>query len=365
VSRAGSLPAVRLRPTWGAVVLLGGGILAAVAIGNVFAEAHRILGWAAAASIAAVLLTPLVGLLDRYMPRPLAFLVTFASLAVAAVAIGVAVFGDLRNQADRIREEAPAAAERIEQRDDSIGEFARDVDLSDRVSTFVEDLDERIGTGGEVLAGAALSFPPYFVSAILTVFLMIYGGRIVAGGLRQIGDHERRRRVAQVLREGVSRGRNYVLLAVAESALVGASVWLGCHVLDVPAPMVLSLIAAVMALVPYLGVFLAWAPVLLLGLGFTSVTRVGVLAAVAVVMQTADSLWLRPRLDARTVHVGPVVPVVVGLLGFEIYGIGGALYAGALAVFALAIADAASTDAEPVPTPVDDFVEAPEPPLPA
>jgi predicted PurR-regulated permease PerM len=357
VNRRRSLAAVRLRPTWGAIVLLGGAILTAVAAGNVFVQAHRILGWAVAATVAAVLLTPLVQLLARYMPKALAFLLTFATLAIAAVALGVAVFGDLRDQVDRIREEAPAAAARIEERDDRIGEFARDVDLSDRVTTFVADLDDRVGTGGEVLAGAALSFPPYFVSAILTVFLMIYGERIVAGGVRQIDDEHRRRRVGQVLSEGVGRGRSYVLLAVVESVVVGAAVWVGCQVLEVPAPMVLALIAAVIALVPYLGVVLAWAPVLLLGLGFTSVSRVALLTVVAVAMQVADLLWVRRRVENRTVHVGPVAPVVIGLLGFELYWIGGALYAAALAVFALAIADAAASDDEPVPTPVDEWVE--------
>jgi hypothetical protein len=99
----------------------------------------------------------------------------------------------------------------------------------------------------------------------------------------------------------------------------------------------------------------------LLGLGFSSVASVGVLTAVAVALQIVDTLWWRGWVDRRTLHVGPVVPVVVGLLGFEIYGIGGALYAAALAVFALAIADAAATDEEPVPTPIDEWVDETEP----
>jgi predicted PurR-regulated permease PerM len=353
--------AVRLRPTWGAVAVLGWAILAGIVVRNVFVAAHRIVGWAVAAAVIAVLLTPLVHLLARRIPRALAFVLTFVGIAVAAVALGAGVFGDLRDQVDRIREEAPDAAARIEERDDRIGEFARDVDLGDRVSTFVAEVDARIGTGGEVIAGAALSFPPYFVSGILTIFLMIYGERIVDGALRQLPDPRRRRRVEAAVRDGIGRGRRYVLLAIAESVAVGASVWVGCRLLDVPAPMVLALVAAIMSLVPYLGVFLAWAPVLLLGLGFSSVASVGVLTAVAVALQIVDTLWWRGWVDRRTLHVGPVVPVVVGLLGFEIYGIGGALYAAALAVFALAIADAAATDEEPVPTPIDEWVDETEP----
>jgi putative heme transporter len=346
---------VRLRPTWGAIAVLAGGILAAIVARNVFVAAHRVLGWAVAATVVAVLLTPLVNLLDRRLPRALAYVVTFVSLAAVIVALGAAVFGDLRDQVDVIREEAPAAAARIEQRDDRLGELARDIGLEDSVVTFVRDLDVRLGTSGEAIAGAALSFPPYFVSAILTVFLMIFGERIVHGALGLLGDDARRRRVRRVVFEAVSRGRRYVLLAVSEAVVVGFTVWAGCHVLDVPAPMVLALLAAVVSLVPYLGVFLAWAPVLLLGLGFAPVRTVGVLAGAVIALQVLDVLWWRPLADQRTVHVGPLVPVVVGLLGFEIYGVGGALYAAAAGVFVLAAADAAATEDEPVPTPVDDW----------
>jgi tetrahydromethanopterin S-methyltransferase subunit D len=44
--------------------------------------------------------------------------------------------------------------------------------------------------------------------------------------------------------------------------------------------------------------------------------------------------------DPRTVRLGPTVPIVVGLLGFELYGIGGAIYGIALAVLVLAGSDA-------------------------
>jgi predicted PurR-regulated permease PerM len=352
---------VRLRPTWSVVGLVALGLLAVVVGRNVFEAAHRIIGWGVAASVVAVLLTPLVQLLDRWLPRPLAFLGTFVAVLVAAVAIGYGIFGDLRTQVDRIREAAPDAAANIEERDDRIGELARDIGLTDRVDAFVEALDERVGSGGEALASAALSFPPYFVSGILTIFLMIYGERIVRAGVDEIRDPHRRRRVHRAVTDTARRGRRYILTAIAQSVVVATTVWAGCHLLEVPAPVVLAVIASVLALVPYLGVVLAWAPVLLLGLGFTSVARVAVVAAGVVALQVAEAWWWRPRVDAATLHVGPFVPVVVGLLGFEIYGIGGALYGVALAVFVMAFADAVSEDDEPVPTPVDEFEPDPDP----
>ena len=49
---------------------------------------------------------------------------------------------------------------------------------------------------------------------------------------------------------------------------------------------------------------------------------------------------MRPYVDTRTVRVGPTIPIIVGLLGFELYGVGGSVYGIALAVIALAALDA-------------------------
>ena len=45
---------------------------------------------------------------------------------------------------------------------------------------------------------------------------------------------------------------------------------------------------------------------------------------------------MRPRIDSRSVRLGPTVAIVVALIAFDLYGLGGALYAVAIAVLALA-----------------------------
>jgi predicted PurR-regulated permease PerM len=75
-------------------------------------------------------------------------------------------------------------------------------------------------------------------------------------------------------------------------------------------------------------------------------------------LQVFEAGVVRPRVDPRTVRLGPTIPIIVGLLGFEMYGVGGAIYAIALAVIALAALDAVGRlrgddvdeDVEPVVT---------------
>jgi len=126
---------------------------------------------------------------------------------------------------------------------------------------------------------------------------------------------------------------------------------------------VLGLVAAVAATVPYIGIVVGVVPTVLMAAGITSLAQGAALLLVAVAAQGVEALLVRRLVDRRTLHVGPAIPVIVGSVGLEIYGIGGALYGVALAVFLLAMADAAATEAdEPLPTPNEDWVHDPEPP---
>jgi predicted PurR-regulated permease PerM len=73
-----------------------------------------------------------------------------------------------------------------------------------------------------------------------------------------------------------------------------------------------------------------------------------VFVVVVLCVQVADSMLLRPRLAARSIEVGLVVPWVVALLGYAVYGVGGAAYGAAFALFGLAVLDrvAAATAAD-------------------
>jgi predicted PurR-regulated permease PerM len=77
-------------------------------------------------------------------------------------------------------------------------------------------------------------------------------------------------------------------------------------------------------------------------------------ALAALAAQFAEWRWWRPFVDTRSLHVGPAIPVVVAILGFGVYGIGGAVYGCVIAVWALALADGLSPDDEDLPTPVDE-----------
>ena len=167
-----------VRITWTTAVFAVSVVLAFIMLRGAFVAAHRVLGWTAAAIAVAVFVEPIVEKLSRWVPRGVAVAATF--LAIAGIAGGL-VFGtvaDLDNEVARLQEVMPDAIERLEERDDEIGRIAREIDLSRRSETFLDALDERVGSGSGTLAQNAPTVPVYFVSAILTIFLLVYGPRI-------------------------------------------------------------------------------------------------------------------------------------------------------------------------------------------
>lgn len=333
-------------------------ICAVIVVRNVFSQAHQVIGWATAASVIALLLSPVVQGMDRIMPRALAIILTFVMVAALGAGVTWLYSSSVLDQVAQIQESGPSIAEEIEHREDRLGEIAREVGLVDQVTELTDRLDERTGSGSDAIRSAALSAPPYFVSMILTIFLLLFGPRMIHGGLDQLSA-ARRERYRPALDVAARRTQAYVWASIAQGLVNGVFIWVAASLLDLPAVGLLALFGAIAALLPYLGIFVGWLPVLILGFGVASGLDVALAAVVAVALQVVEVLWWRRRVDERTLHVGPAVPVVVAILGYGIYGIGGALYGCVLAVLGLAIADQLWPGAE-LPTPVSDPVDPPD-----
>jgi len=337
-------------PPWRVALLVAALICAVVVIRNVYSEAHHVIGWAVAASVIALLLTPVVHRMDRVIPRALAIILTFVMVVGLGVGITWLYSSSVLDQVEQIQESGPSIAQQIEEREDRVGEIAREIGLVDQVSELTARLDERTGTGGDAIRSAAMSAPPYFVSMILTIFLLLFGPRMIQGGLAQLSA-PRRARYRPALDEAARRTQGYVWATIAQGVVSGVFIWVAATMLDLPAVGLLALFGAVASLLPYLGILVGWLPVIILGVGVASDLQIASVIVVAVALQVVEMLWWRPRVDKRTLHVGPAVPVVVAILGYGIYGLGGALYGCVLAVLGLAIADQLSPDTD-IPTPL-------------
>ena len=324
---------LRVRPTLGSTLLVIGAIAAAIVLGKVLVAARRTIAWTFATVIVAWLLSAMIALLSRWMRRGLALVVTMLAVLALSVGTWLGVIANLRTEVRHVRTSLPAAAERLERRYDAASEFR----LAGRVRSFVRSIDERVSTGAAV-SKAAGTVPTYFVTGVLLLFLLGYGPRYLSGALNQIRDPDRRATVAGVFSRASTRAQTYVLATLAQVTAVVAVSSLVFFVLDLPAPFVLGLTVGSLSAIPYMGAVLGGVPAVLIAAADPDERVLFTVTAMVVTVQIAEGL-LRRRLDPRTVRVGPALVLIVAIVGFQLYGFGGAIYAAIALVFVLALLD--------------------------
>lgn len=312
-------------------------VIAGIALGwlafGVLTAARRPLGWAVAALVVATIVEPVVSFLDRWLPRALAVVVVFLAIGGGAGGLTFGVLHELDEQVDRLREVAPEAAAGVEEGDGLVASIARDIDLEERVRRAVEEL-EKPSSG--VAAGAAGSAGGFLIGAILSLFLLSWAPRLTQGALAQVRDPDRRAAVARVLAAALGRGRRYVLGNIALALLAGAVAAGAAALEDVPAPLALGLAVAAGSVVPGVGVVIGSLPAILLEAGLGTGDGALRLALGFLTLQLAHEVALRRFVISRSLVVGPAVVLIALVLGYEVYGVGGAYYGAALAVFAVA-----------------------------
>lgn len=327
-----------------AVVL--GALAAAVVAFEVARSASRIIGWAVACAVVAALIEPLVTALDRWLPRVLAIVAVLLFIGAAGASVAGGVLADLDRQFDRLLVEGPRAAAELEE-SENLGELARDFRLRERVDDLLDRLREP--TAG-LAASAPTTTSSYLVCAVLIAFFLSWGPKLGRAVFAQLPDNGRGERVRAVARTGFSRARRYALAAIARATVAGLVAYVLCRLEDIPAAIALAVAVAALSIVPGFGIFLGSLPALLLKAGLDPGPGALWLTAAFVVLQVLDEIVLRRLVAPRSLTVGPAAIVIALVVGFEVYGVGGAFYGAALAVLGVALLDAAGEYQHPAAT---------------
>jgi putative heme transporter len=339
-SPAGTAPRVGarlVRFTPGAALLVTAAVVLSFLLRNAFVAAHQILGWVVACALVALLIDPVVNLVQRLLPRAVSVVVVIVTMIAIVAVILVGLTRELLASLDDLERAAPEAARGLEDRYD----WAVDLGVTARVDDLLERINDAVRS--ETIDRAFGRLPTYLLTGVLMLFLLAYGRRYILGMLGLFDDLERRQLARRVLFLGARRGRLYILCTLVHSFVNGVIFGVACWLLDLAAPVSLGVAVALMTAIPLIGIIVGGVPALLLAFGSSGWTVGVTVAALLVTMQTVEALVVRPFVDRRSVRVGTTIAVVAALVAFDLYGIGAAICAVALAAIALAALDVYGT----------------------
>lgn len=308
---------------------------------GVFAAATQPIGWVVAAAAVALVVSPLVEALDRFVPKGVAILAILLGGVGFVASVGVTLVMEVQDQLEQLAETLPAAAAEIEEEQgpDSV---VAEIGLAGLVEDLVDQVSGRIAP--PPVDDAVGTAPAFFVSGVLVIFFLVWGDSLLSGAARQITDEDRRRRVQEVAHGAAVQTQGYLVGAMAIAVVVGVLGGLVAWWADLPTPLVLGTLIGASSMVPYVGALFGGAPTFLLAVALLPPGRATLVVLALIALQALSTVALRQMVEARTLRVGPAVLVIALLIGSDVYGVGGALVAAVGAVLLVAVLDQLATD---------------------
>jgi predicted PurR-regulated permease PerM len=286
--------------------------------------------------VAALISTQLLPLIRwaaaRGVPRGLAVAASLIAVILAAAGLAWvftdALFAnlggigqDVSDGADKVLGWLRDNNDWVRQHEDTIRDFLKGI------------LPAAKDAAGGIVTGAlgGLAFAAQLVSgALLAVVFLLYiltGGDAIWGWSRDRFSPARRDRVAAVGVAAWNAASGYIR-GIALVALIDTTViTLGMLVIGTPHVGTLALLSFVTLFVPILGAWVSGTIIVLVTLASVGTGAAAAMAAVILIAQQLDSMFVTPLVYQQTVNLHPIVTLTAVIVGSQLLGIVGAFLA--------------------------------------
>lgn len=238
-------------------------------------------------------------------------------------------------QVNAFVEQVPAAIE-------ALRKAVEDIPWLDRLLTGATPSTLFSGESREMTTGAVASTFSAFGNIVIVLFVGLFGAldpNLYRRGVLHLLAASLRPRAHTVLDIAGDTMRRWLVAQLIAMTLVGVLTGIGMWMIGVPLPLLLGLIAGMLAFIPNLGPVIAAIPAMLLAvpLGGQAVLFV---VLVFVLVQALESYAVTPLLQLRTVSLPPALVIGVQLLMGTLFGLMGLLLATPLAAVAMTLINA-------------------------
>ncbi|MCX6525972.1 MAG: AI-2E family transporter [Actinobacteria bacterium] len=316
------------------VVIVGAYLL----VITVAMRAATTLVWFLEACVFAALSWPVVQKLHRHMSNTAAILLITALLALSVSAIAALGLTELQGESAKFQRNVPAAVRDLEGTE-GLGSLIKKLQIADDIERFADQITNQVrfrnadvrNIASRVGEGASA----VFVVWILTVMIIFTGPSMVNGAI-DLAPETKREPIRWVLKLAYSTSAKYMGFMALQSLAVLLITFTVSTGLGIDLPGLLAVTAALLAFVPYVGIFAGALPLALLALLNGPEQALAVLVG-AFILQMLDAYLVQRKVDVATVPVGIFPTMLAAMIGFSLRGPGGLLVGVALATMAMAV----------------------------
>jgi predicted PurR-regulated permease PerM len=329
-------------PRWVQMVMLPIGLLALWALARAAGAVLLIL---VVASLVALILTPIVRLLSRRLPRGLAILIVYLGGLAVLAGIGFLLVSPISGQITKFQHNLPGiirgANLDLANVQTWLDQHGINVHIQRQgqtaLDTLQKDLLKRSGDivtfSRDLLAGIVTIGFDFVLVLVLSIYLLIYGRQIgeLARRIMPPGDGTPEDDYPLLVQKAVSgyvRGQLLFSLVMGASAALSLTIFglLGIFPDGERYAIFLGAFYGVMEFIPYIGPIIGPVPAVLLALFQDPISAVWVIL-LFVALQQLEGHVVAPQVFRISLRINPILIILALLIGYQLYGIAGSLVA--------------------------------------
>lgn len=282
------------------------------------------------AAFFALAIAPAVNWLHRReLPRWIAILLVYLSIAAGIFGIGLLVVPPMVSEVNKLSNELPGYVDDLRNNRtfrDYDNKYHITSNLQDQARQLPSKLGDAAGTLRDVTVGIFSKFVQLFSILVIAFLLLMDGNRMLGFLYRQLPE-DRERRVRAVAGDVGDAIGGYVFGNFVISVLAGLVTYVTLSILNVPFAVPLAVLFGFFDLVPLVGATVGG---ILVGIVVAFVDFPSGLIVWAIVLigyQQVENNLIQPVVYRRTVQIHPLTVIVAILIGGALLGILGALVA--------------------------------------
>ncbi|WP_276356375.1 AI-2E family transporter [Cohnella caldifontis] len=283
------------------------------------------------ALVISYVLNPIVNLLHvRKVPRTAAVLLIYAVFTASCAVIVMNMIPMFIGQVQELNEHVPELTMRVQSLADH---YNRNVVLPDSVrdgiNRAVEGFEKRFSTAvSDFLNNLDAVFNVLFLAMIVPflAFYMMKDMDVFEKAALEYLPRNRRKQAVRLLKDIDAALGSYIRGQFLVSVCIGILAYVGYWIIGLPYPLLMAGFVALFDIVPYLGPFLGALPAVVVA-STISWKMVLLVAIVNSLCQTLESNVISPQVVGRTMHMHPLTIIFVLLVGGELAGVVGLIFA--------------------------------------
>ena len=315
------------------------GVIAAIWLGwNILIAIFPIIIWLIAALFFAVALNPAVSRIANWLPSPnravatgIAFVLV---LGVLVVLLGVTlppIASQIIDFFTNSETGLPAIYADFITQDNFFANLINNYELNDDISNFINNIGSRLAGSQGTLTGLLNLLFSFAINVIgvlvLTFMMLVEGPRLIKQATSLARSPEQLARWERVGRQMYEVVASYINGQLLIAVIAGsASLLVMSLVGDVPNPLAMAGIVAIMSLIPLVGATVA-AVIVVASTLLVSVKGAIIMAIFFIVYQQIENATIQPHIQSRSLNLSAMMVFIVAIVGARLGGIWGAILA--------------------------------------